>query len=65
VKVRAGLMDVKRLEEVAGDGLERWRPIVKAPFPLPAADVQAVWASLGLAAPALARAAYTLYELVG
>ena len=39
VKVRDGLMDVKHLEEVSDDGLERWRPVLKAAFPLSAADV--------------------------
>jgi exopolyphosphatase/guanosine-5'-triphosphate,3'-diphosphate pyrophosphatase len=65
VKVRARLMDVKRLEEVDDDGLERWRPIIKATFPLAAAELQAVWAALGLAAPALMRATYTLEQLIG
>ena len=30
VKVRDGLMDVKQLEHVDGDGLEQWRPVLKA-----------------------------------
>jgi len=39
VKVRDGLMDVKHLEEVRHDGLQRWRPVLKAAFPLAATDV--------------------------
>ena len=39
VKVRDGLMDVKRLEHVDDDGLEQWRPVMKAAFPLAQADV--------------------------
>ncbi len=65
IKVRDGLMDVKHLEQVDGFGLERWRPVMKAGFPLPAADVRSVWAALDLAAPTLGRAAYTLDELIG
>jgi exopolyphosphatase / guanosine-5'-triphosphate,3'-diphosphate pyrophosphatase len=34
VKVRDGLMDVKRLERVNDDGLEQWTPIMKVEFPL-------------------------------
>jgi exopolyphosphatase/guanosine-5'-triphosphate,3'-diphosphate pyrophosphatase len=64
VKVRDGLMDVKHLEEVDDEGLERWMPVMRAPFPLSAADVGSVLATLGVAEPALARTAYTLDELV-
>jgi exopolyphosphatase/guanosine-5'-triphosphate,3'-diphosphate pyrophosphatase len=32
VKVRGGVLDVKRLERVNADRLERWRPVLKAPF---------------------------------
>ncbi len=34
VKVRDGLMDVKRLERVNDDGLEQWKPVMKASYPL-------------------------------
>src|SRR5262245_33022592 len=64
VKIREGLMDVKHLEEVNGDGLERWRPVMKAAFPLPATNVAAVLATLRMAAPSLVRATYTLDELL-
>ena len=33
VKIRDGLMDVKRLEAVNGDGLEQWRPVLKGAVP--------------------------------
>jgi exopolyphosphatase/guanosine-5'-triphosphate,3'-diphosphate pyrophosphatase len=39
VKIREGLMDVKHRQEVRGDGLERWCPVLKAAFPLSATDV--------------------------
>lgn len=64
VKVRDDLMDVKRLEAVDGSGLEQWRPVLKAPFPLAAADVALVLDALGVSGPELARETYTLEQLV-
>ena len=65
VKVRDGLMDVKLLEAVDGDGLEQWRPALKAEFPLAAAGVRGVFDALGIPAPVFAREAYTADQLVG
>ena len=62
VKVRDGLMDVKTLEEVDASGLERWRPIMKAAFPLPAAEVGEVCAALRVA-PLPLQDAYALEAL--
>jgi exopolyphosphatase/guanosine-5'-triphosphate,3'-diphosphate pyrophosphatase len=59
VKVRADLMDVKVLREVNTDGLEQWTPVMKAGFPLPAAEVAKVFESLQLPVPTLSRASYT------
>jgi len=64
VKVRDALMDIKVLREVNGDGLEQWTPVMKAGFPLPAADVARVFESLRLPVPALSRASYTLDEFI-
>jgi exopolyphosphatase/guanosine-5'-triphosphate,3'-diphosphate pyrophosphatase len=64
VKVRAGLMDVKHLELVNDDGLEQWKPILKAEFPLPADDVRAVLKTLGTTGPPLGREAYSVDELL-
>jgi exopolyphosphatase/guanosine-5'-triphosphate,3'-diphosphate pyrophosphatase len=63
VKVRDGLMDVKRLERVDEHGLEQWRPVMKASFPLRKADVALVLDALGAAVP-LQRSEYTLEQLV-
>jgi len=52
VKVRDGLMDVKHLEAVNGDGLEQWIPVLKGDFPLPADDVATLFGELGVPAPA-------------
>jgi len=64
VKVRDDLMDVKRLEAVDGNGLEQWRPVLKGPFPLGAAEVQVALGALGVSVPELGREAYTLEHLV-
>jgi exopolyphosphatase/guanosine-5'-triphosphate,3'-diphosphate pyrophosphatase len=64
VKVRADLMDIKVLVEVNPDGLEQWRPVMKAGFPLAAADVAKVFEALRLDTPALVRDAYTLDAFV-
>ena len=65
VKVRDGLMDVKLLEAVDDDGLEQWKPVMKASFPLAAAGVRAVFDALAVAAPPLVRDEYTVEQLVG
>lgn len=69
IKVRDELMDIKVLREVDANGLERWEPVLKAAFPLSVADVRRVFDGLRVAAPALAREAYTqaqfLDELAG
>jgi exopolyphosphatase/guanosine-5'-triphosphate,3'-diphosphate pyrophosphatase len=51
VKVRDGLLDVKHLEQVNEDGLELWRPAMKSPLPVSAADARAVLAALGVSEP--------------
>ena len=65
VKVRDELMDVKHLVQVSPDGLEQWVPVMKAAFPLSAADVESLLAALAVDAPsALTRSTYTLPELL-
>ena len=51
VKVRDQLMDVKQLQHVNADGLEQWRPVMKAEFPLNPDDVRFVLDALHAAAP--------------
>jgi exopolyphosphatase/guanosine-5'-triphosphate,3'-diphosphate pyrophosphatase len=51
VKIRAELMDIKTLERTDHDGLEQWRPVMKAGFPLGPAEVAAVCAALGVSVP--------------
>jgi exopolyphosphatase/guanosine-5'-triphosphate,3'-diphosphate pyrophosphatase len=64
VKARGGLMDVKHLDRVE-DGLQLWRPVMKAPLPIGAADAAAVLEALHVPAPPLpAGATYDLPALV-
>ena len=51
VKIRDALMDIKVLREVNADGLEQWTPVMKASFPLPAAEVAKVLGALELLLP--------------
>jgi exopolyphosphatase/guanosine-5'-triphosphate,3'-diphosphate pyrophosphatase len=64
VKIRDGLMDVKRLEAVNADGLEQWRPVLKGAFPLEAGDVRTVMTALGMSADEVGWDSYTLDELL-
>jgi exopolyphosphatase/guanosine-5'-triphosphate,3'-diphosphate pyrophosphatase len=59
IKLRDGLVDVKRLEDVNDDGLERWIPVMKAPFPLSARDAQTVLKRAGESDVKLERGTYT------
>jgi exopolyphosphatase/guanosine-5'-triphosphate,3'-diphosphate pyrophosphatase len=62
VKIRDWLMDIKTLEQVDGDGLEQWRPVMKGGFPLSAAEVARVCAALRVA-PLTPREEYTLDQI--
>jgi exopolyphosphatase/guanosine-5'-triphosphate,3'-diphosphate pyrophosphatase len=62
-KLRGGLMDMKRLERVSDEGLELWRPVMKAEFPLSVDEVRSLFAGLEVAVPALTRDEYPLAEL--
>jgi exopolyphosphatase/guanosine-5'-triphosphate,3'-diphosphate pyrophosphatase len=64
VKVRDALMDIKVLREVNADGLEQWTPVMKAGFPLPAAEAAKVFEALRLPIPTPVRASYTLDEFI-
>ncbi len=63
-KIRAALMDIKVL--VAADrGLEQWKPILKAGFPLESSVIATqVFPSLEHPAPALPKSAYALDEFL-
>ena len=63
VKIRDGLLDVKRLVQVSDEGLQQWIPIAKDPFPEDAAKLATALEELGVDIP-LAREAYTLAEVM-
>ena len=46
--MRGGRLDLKRLQRVDEDGLEQWEPVLKAAFPVAAADVESVLAALAV-----------------
>lgn len=64
VKLRGGLMDIKVLREVDNEGLERWEPVMKAGFPLKAADVMRVFESSQLPPPPAARPAWSVEDFM-
>ena len=64
VKVREALMDIKVLREVDANGLEQWTPIMKAEFPVSAADLARVFEALRQPLPPLERAEYTLEQFL-
>ncbi|HYI14206.1 MAG TPA: hypothetical protein VEX37_02370, partial [Thermomicrobiales bacterium] len=64
LKIRHDLLDIKELREVNADGLEQWMPIMKASFPLHAADAATVFEMLQLLNAAPDRDSYTLDEFL-
>jgi exopolyphosphatase/guanosine-5'-triphosphate,3'-diphosphate pyrophosphatase len=64
LKVRDDLMDIKVLREVDANGLERWEPVMKQGFPLPAGEAAKVFAAVGLPPPRCDRKAYSLEQFV-
>ena len=63
-KIRAGLLDVKRLLTEAR-GLQQWTPMLKAPFPLDAPTIAACLLCLRAEPSRLTRSAYTALEFLG
>lgn len=64
VKVRDSLLDIKKFQRANADGLEQWKPVLKHGFPLPAAEIKAMFEVLGVPAPALTRTEYALQQLI-
>jgi hypothetical protein len=64
VKIRDSLLDIKLMVEQVGQ-LERWRPVLKAEFPLDSrAIVEQVFPSLSVATPHIAQPSYTRDEFI-
>ena len=64
VKVRDDLLDIKVLEEVDSNGLERWMPVMKQAFPMSRDDVESVFEVWTVTPPPLDRDVYTLDEFL-
>ena len=64
IKVRFDLLDLKVLVETNEAGLEQWRPVIKAEFPMSDASIRAVFDAAGFKAPDLPRIQYTLDEFL-
>ena len=63
-KIRAALMDIKVLVGVS-QGMEQWKPIMKAEFPLERSVISGqVFPSLEVASPGLTKPAYELKEFL-
>jgi len=60
VKVRDNLLDIKTLEEVNSDGLERWLPIMKQALPLDRGAVTRIFEAMAVAMPQIERDVYSL-----
>ncbi|MGE3277924.1 MAG: hypothetical protein AB7O67_22645 [Vicinamibacterales bacterium] len=63
VKIRADQLEVKTLQRVDGE-LEQWFPVLKAPFPLQAADIARLFPYWHLSPPPLTRPTYTPSEFL-
>ncbi len=64
VKIRDELMDIKILELVDSNGLEKWHPVFKERFPLAAAAVAQVQAALGITSPSFSPDGLSLERLL-
>jgi len=64
VKIRADHLDVKVLEDASPDGLERWRPVLKRPFPIDHGVWELIWRVWGVPQPISSRREYTVQQLL-
>ncbi|HUX32393.1 MAG TPA: hypothetical protein VMV51_00865 [Gemmatimonadaceae bacterium] len=64
VKIRDGRLDIKRLERSEAHGLELWRPVLRAAFPVEAGALAAGCDAWGVPGPAGDTPAHSLADLV-
>lgn len=64
-KIRDMLMDIKTLQQVNGDRLEQWFPVMKAGFPLTGPVLSDVFKAWKAPLPPLRREAYGYEEFLG
>ncbi|NCB16878.1 MAG: hypothetical protein EOM65_11975 [Synergistales bacterium] len=64
VKVRDDLLDIKSLQEVNGDGLEQWFPVLKAGFPIAVEELKGVFFYFKVPEPIFGRKEYTFDQFL-
>ena len=64
VKIRDGILDIKRLRQTDADGLELWEPVFKAHFPLSRSDLAAASTVWSLPLENLPRETYTIEQFI-
>ena len=64
IKIRDGKLDVKRLERRSEDGLQQWKPVANAEFPIAATDIALLLEALEVSVPSLDREAYALDQMI-
>ncbi len=64
VKVRDDLLDIKQLQEVNGDGLEQWYPVMKAGFPISVEDLKKLFSYFNVPEPLFGRKEYTFSQFL-
>ena len=64
VKIRAGLLDIKVLQQVDEAGLEQWMPVMKAGFAASASTLRDVFTAMQVPTPVLSRGEYTLDQFL-
>ena len=63
-KVRDDLLDIKSLQEVNGNGLEQWFPVLKAGFPISVDDLKGVFFYFKVPEPIFGRKEYTFDQFL-
>ena len=63
-KIRNSLMDIKVVEQIDSDGLEQWKPLLKASFPISFEIVRLVLRTLHVRKPLVLRSQYTHHQFL-
>lgn len=64
VKIRDGVLDIKRLRQTDAEGLELWEPVFKARFPLGRSELAAASSIWALPLETLPRDTYTIQQFI-
>ena len=64
VKIRDGVLDIKRLENVNDDTLEQWMPVLKVGFPCPVDEAAKIFSAFELTRPEMERDEYTYEQFI-